>query len=64
MRVIGSLLARYYGPNFSTHGNLHSRSEPITRKLHRLNMSIGHYLARIEMGCKRFEEKRPPTATV
>ena len=59
MRVIGSLLARYYGPNFSTHGNLHSRSEPITRKLHRLNRSIGHYLARIEMGRKKIEQRRP-----
>jgi hypothetical protein len=43
MVVMGSLLARYYGPNFSTHGNLGQNGTPIARKLHRLT----HLLALI-----------------
>ena len=33
-------MARYYGRNFSTHGNLRRWRAPITRKLHRRNLSI------------------------
>jgi hypothetical protein len=35
-------MARYNGRNFSTHGNLVESGEPITRKLHRPYLSIGH----------------------
>jgi hypothetical protein len=54
--VIGSLFGSLLtARNFSTHGNLGQRGEPIARKLHRSNSSIGPYHAVNMSGSEEME---------
>jgi hypothetical protein len=57
-------MARYYGRNFSTHGNLLHSGEPITRKLHRTDLSIGPCHATAFGGEEKLESPETPSTQV